>query len=82
MADVVLAEERYSHVLFCREGQHVLTYLSGGPIEVDRTVLLPPDLADSLSKAPAQLKTFVYNLLAGAFPPGVVQAASPIWPAP
>jgi hypothetical protein len=82
VADVVLAEERYSHVLFRREGQHLLTYLSGGPIEVDRTVVLPPDLAASLSESPADLKALVYMLLAGAFPTGVVQAASAIWPAP
>ena len=82
MADVVLAEERYSYILFCRDGQHLLTYLSGGSIEVDRTVLLPPDLAAGLSKSPAQLKEFVYSLLAGALQTGVVQVASPIWPAP
>jgi len=82
MADVVLVEERYSHVLFCREGQHLLTYLSGGSIEVSRTALLPQDLATGLSKSPEQLKAFVYDLLAGEFPNGVVRAATPIWPAP
>lgn len=82
MAEVVLAEERYSHVLFRCKGQHLLTYLSGGPIEVDRTVALPSDLAASLSESPEDLKALVCKLCSGVFPTGVVQAASAIWPEP
>ena len=82
MADQVLAEERYSHVLFHREGKYFLTYLSGGPVEVDRTVMLPPNIAVNLTSSAAPVAALVRRLLAGSIPEGVVQMSSPIWPAP
>ena len=81
MTDVVLAEERYSYVLFRRAEEHLLTYLSGGPIGVVGTVGLSPELASDLSKSSEQLRALVQSLLSSHFPPGVVRLPSSTWPA-
>ena len=80
MTDKVLAEERWSHVLFQRGNSYLLTMLSGGPVQVDRTVELPEALAVSLTDDPQQLQVLVRECLSGSLPPGACASAAPVWP--
>ena len=82
MADLVIAQERFSYTLFQRDQQHLLTYLSGGPIETDRTVELSDELAATVSESPKLLHALVHDLLAGSSPVGVSPLPVSTWPAP
>ena len=81
MADRVIAEERWSHVLFQRDSAYLLTFLSGGPVEVDHTIRLPEALALSVAHHPDQLGSLVEQCRGGSLPVGAEPYGSPAWPA-
>ena len=77
----VLAEEPWSYILFRQGRTYLLTYLSGGVVELDYTVELPETLALELAQQPDQLRVLVWQCRCGELPQGVRHASCVTWPA-
>jgi hypothetical protein len=76
----IIAEKKWSYVMF-RDGDNVLlTFLSGGSVEFDYTILLGEDEVIALSQDPGKLTAFVQSLLANPGQLASRKLPCSIWP--
>ena len=78
--DKVLAEERWSYVLFERGDRALLTFASGGPVEIDQTVSIPVEEARALANSQPRLRAYVQTLLSNRDELCSRRLSAPVWP--
>ena len=78
--DQVLAEQRWSYVLFRRNGAYLFTFLSGGPVEIDYTIVLSEADALAISQDTVRASVLIGDLLADREKLLSHCLPEPIWP--
>lgn len=78
--DRILAEAPWSYVAFERDGASFLTFMRGGPIEVDATVRLLPEEVDRIRSNPETAATLVRDFLEHPHTCEARLAVPPLWP--
>jgi hypothetical protein len=80
MSDEIISEERWSYVLFSRKGEWLLTFLSGGPVEVDHTVRLSYDEIQKLRSGTLAASALILRLKSDPESYSSRELQPPIWP--
>jgi hypothetical protein len=77
---IVICEKRFSHVVFQYDGNTLLTFLSGGPIEVDCTIVLTNDESDAIVSNHSTALALVHNLIASPILLATRKLVVAVWP--
>ena len=76
----VIAEERWSHVLFDDGQGWVLTLLMGGVVDIDVSIRLTTQEIAQIRSDPAQLKQLVRSVQQGRNAFAAREIRPPVWP--
>lgn len=77
----VIAEKRWSHVLFDDGKGWVLTLLIGGVVEVDVSIRLTNDEIDSIKRDGSFIERLVYEVRQHRDNFSAREISPPVWPA-
>lgn len=78
MSERIIQESPYSYVLFESRGELILTYLSGGPVEVDSSIRLSNAQAEEIMQGKLTVEAFLAKIKSN--PNNFNRLQQPVWP--
>jgi hypothetical protein len=78
MRDRIISEARYSYILFERDDKWILTYLSGGSVEIDASICLSSNQISEIKNNRLSVEQFLAQVKVE--PDNYAHLSEPAWP--